>query len=219
MTEGEWLAATDVEPLLRWAVPRGTRRQLRLYLCGGCRAIWHLLHDPASRQAVEVAERRTDGVAGLDEVDPAWKRAERPIFEAERRAGPVHRYVPAMFAQDTLHDFDHFPGPLGPDFSRAAAVDWPGRWLVDCVYGNPFRPPTIAPGWRTPTILAIAEGVYADRAFDRLPVLAGALDDAGCDAPDLLAHLRGPGPHARGCWALDRLLDMADEPPLTAPPG
>jgi hypothetical protein len=52
----------------------------------------------------------------------------------------------------------------------------------------------------------LAEGIYEDRACDGLPVLADALEEAGCDQADLLAHLRGPGPHARGCWAVDLLL-------------
>lgn len=73
------------------------------------------------------------------------------------------------------------------------------------VYG-PVARPRFLPGWQTSTALAIAAGVYADRAFDRLPVLADALEDAGCDSPELLAHLRGPGPHVRGCWALDLVL-------------
>jgi hypothetical protein len=92
-------------------------------------------------------------------------------------------------------------------------VDWPGRWLLDCVYGNPLRPLTVPAGWRTPTVLALADGIYAGRAFDRLPVLADAIEDAGCDHAGLLAHCRDGGPHARGCWALDRLLDKPDEPP------
>jgi hypothetical protein len=52
----------------------------------------------------------------------------------------------------------------------------------------------------------LAQAIYEDRAFDRLPVLADALEDAGCTNSDLLGHLRGPGPHARGCWVLDLLL-------------
>jgi hypothetical protein len=52
----------------------------------------------------------------------------------------------------------------------------------------------------------LAQGIYEERAFDDLPVLADALEEAGCDQPDLLAHLRGPGPHVRGCWAVDLLL-------------
>jgi hypothetical protein len=78
--------------------------------------------------------------------------------------------------------------------------------LLRCVFGNPFRPLAFDPAWRTPTAVALAEATYAARDFAGLPVLADALEDAGCDAAELLAHLRGPGPHARGCWALDAVL-------------
>ncbi len=88
--------------------------------------------------------------------------------------------------------------------SAAVATDYIS--LLQCAVGNPYRPVAFAPAWRTPTVLALAEGVYADRAFDRLPVLADALADAGCDGVPLLAHLRSPGPHARGCWPVDLVL-------------
>lgn len=79
--------------------------------------------------------------------------------------------------------------------------------LVRCIFGNPFRPVTFAPEWRTSTVLALAQGIYDDRAFDRLPILADALQDAGCDSDDLLAHCRDERtPHARGCWAVDAVL-------------
>jgi len=78
--------------------------------------------------------------------------------------------------------------------------------LLRDIFGNPFRPVSFDPNWRTSTVVALAEGVYADRAFDRLPILADALEDAGCDHPDILAHCRGLGPHARGCWAVDLIL-------------
>jgi hypothetical protein len=54
--------------------------------------------------------------------------------------------------------------------------------------------------------VALARGIYAERAFDRLPILADALQDAGCDNADVLAHCRGRGPHVLGCWVVDRLL-------------
>jgi hypothetical protein len=82
--------------------------------------------------------------------------------------------------------------------------------LLRDIFGNPFRPtPGIDPGWLTRggnAVAAVARTVYEGRAFDRLPVLADALEDAGCADPDLLGHLRGPGPHVRGCWALDLVL-------------
>jgi hypothetical protein len=65
---------------------------------------------------------------------------------------------------------------------------------------------TLDPSWRTSTVVALAEGIYADRAFDRLPILADALQDAGCGNEDMLAHCRSDGPHARGCWVVDLIL-------------
>ena len=56
------------------------------------------------------------------------------------------------------------------------------------------------------TVRRLAQTIYAERAFDRLPILADALEDAGCDNADILAHCRGPGPHVRGCWVVDLLL-------------
>jgi hypothetical protein len=52
-------------------------------------------------------------------------------------------------------------------------------------------------------VVRLAQGIYEDRAFDRLPVLADALEEAGCDNAEILSHCRGPGPHVRGCWAVD----------------
>jgi hypothetical protein len=71
---------------------------------------------------------------------------------------------------------------------------------------RPARQPTPAwLSWNNGTVPHLARFAYDDRAFDRLPVLADALEGAGCDDADLLGHLRGPGPHCRGCWAVDVL--------------
>ncbi|VTT98064.1 Uncharacterized protein OS=Sorangium cellulosum (strain So ce56) GN=sce5710 PE=4 SV=1 [Gemmataceae bacterium] len=69
-----------------------------------------------------------------------------------------------------------------------------------------FRDVLIAPEWRTSDVTALARGVYVEKAFDRLPILADALQDAGCDSDEILTHLRSDGPHVRGCWALDLIL-------------
>jgi hypothetical protein len=78
--------------------------------------------------------------------------------------------------------------------------------LLRCVFGNPFREPAFNKKWRTETVTALASGIYEERAFDRLPILADALEEAGCDDPAMLSHLRVPGPHCRGCWVLDLAL-------------
>jgi hypothetical protein len=80
------------------------------------------------------------------------------------------------------------------------------RPLALDVFGNPFRPVALDPSWLTSTVVQLAQGIYADRAFDRLPILADALQDAGCEHPDVLAHCRSDGPHVRGCWVADLLL-------------
>jgi hypothetical protein len=61
--------------------------------------------------------------------------------------------------------------------------------------------------WRTVDTLALARGIYEERAFDRLPLLADALMDAGCNDEQILAHCHGEGPHVRGCWVVDLVLN------------
>jgi hypothetical protein len=78
--------------------------------------------------------------------------------------------------------------------------------LLRCVAGNPFRPVHAGSGWRTAPVVGIAEAAYAGRAFDRLPIMADALEDAGCADADILTHCRAHPEHARGCWVVDLLL-------------
>jgi hypothetical protein len=69
-----------------------------------------------------------------------------------------------------------------------------------------LRPITISAPPLTPTLKALAQRIYNDRAFDHLPLLADELEKAACDNADILSHLRGPVPHVRGCWVVDLLL-------------
>jgi hypothetical protein len=93
--------------------------------------------------------------------------------------------------------------------------------LIRDIFGNPFRPVAVAPEWLSPTAVALARGIYDEKAFDRLPILADALQDAGCEDERLLGHCRTNGrgdggepaggsprsmPHVRGCWAVDLVL-------------
>lgn len=74
-----------------------------------------------------------------------------------------------------------------------------------------FPPATVAfdPGWRTDAVVGLAGGMYAGRDFGPMPVLADALEDAGCADDAILAHCRGGGPHVRGCWVIDLALGKA----------
>ena len=78
--------------------------------------------------------------------------------------------------------------------------------LLRDMIGNPFRPIAFNPVWLTPNVIELAQAIYDDRAFDRMPELADALHEAGCACDEILSHCRRPGPHVRGCWVVDLIL-------------
>jgi hypothetical protein len=88
-------------------------------------------------------------------------------------------------------------------------VPIPQAALLRDIFANPFRPVALDPGylaWSGGSIPKLAQSIYEDRAFDRLPILADALLDAGCDDEELMGHCRSDGPHVRGCWGIDLIL-------------
>jgi hypothetical protein len=105
-------------------------------------------------------------------------------------------------------------------WNNIADESWPGHFkafvtakaLDDLrdIAGNPFRPVTVRPEWRTwgdGVIVQMAQRIYDERAFERLPILGDALEDAGCTDTDILNHCREAREHVRGCWVVDCLLD------------
>ena len=74
------------------------------------------------------------------------------------------------------------------------------------IFGNPFRSVPFAAEWRTSTAVALAHGIYEERAFDRHPLLMDALMDAGCADEEVLEHCRVTTGHHRGCWVVDSVL-------------
>jgi hypothetical protein len=78
--------------------------------------------------------------------------------------------------------------------------------LARDIFGNPFRPFELDPLWQTTVVLTLARSIYETRDFLRLPNLAAALAEAGCDNQEIINHCREPRPHVLGCWVLDSLL-------------
>jgi hypothetical protein len=78
--------------------------------------------------------------------------------------------------------------------------------LLRDIVGNPFQPVALTPAWLTLEVVALGRSIYEDRSFARMPELADALERAGCTDANILEHCRAPGPHVRGCWAVDILL-------------
>ncbi len=229
MTEADWFASNDPFPMLRPCrrIIREHPRKGWLFAVACCCRIWHLLSDQRSRVAVEVAAQYADGLASRDQLREAEEAAEVAHDDAFRAKGKVG--ASAEWAAQFAASFDAwFAASRASNFAYVAAGDGlqPGpehtaqAHLLRCVFGPlPFRPVAVARSWLAwngGTVVKIAQGIYEERQMPgghldrtRLAVLADALEEAGCDQPDLLDHLRGPGFHVRGCHLIDLLLNKA----------
>jgi hypothetical protein len=228
MTESEWNACTEPQKMLAFLRDsRASERRLRLFAVGCCRRVWHLLGEERLRRAVEVAERDADGLAGRDDVVQAVRTA-RQVYQDWGEAGRAAYYA-AWHSRGTVAErlgrvvwyatwaVAHQGTGAGYGDARgkeSAAVSV----LARCIFGPlSFRPVPIDAAWLTwngGTVRRLAEVAYKERELPagtldagRLGVVADALEEAGCTNAEILSHLRGPGPHVRGCWALDLLLD------------
>jgi hypothetical protein len=233
MTEGEWLACTDPQMMLEHLRAEASDRKHRLFACACCRRIWELLQGEG-RRAVAAAEGHADGLVAADERGEAGTAARRPVddfYEAANLGGHGVVLTGGLAAAEAAGACCTAPAALSCErAARLAALAFghpaegilplgsPAGGVAQCrllrdLSGNPFRPVTVSPSWQTPPVVALAHAAYDQRempagALDtaRLAVLADALEEAGCTNADILHHLRGPGPHVRGCWAVDLLL-------------
>jgi hypothetical protein len=212
MTEAEWQTGTDPTPMLEFLRDKASDRKLRLFACAYCRAVRGCQH-MLPGTAIAVAERYADGLASDEDLASERRGAPFSNEYSEWVVGPS-AYDGAWQAVDWLTSardlmnidpdaFRHFPIPLDDVIKRSVLS------LRDIFGSLPFRPMNIAPdvlSWNDGTVGRIAASIYEERAFDRLPILADALLDAGCGDEELLAHLRSAGPHVRGCWGVDLTL-------------
>ncbi len=227
VTPDEWFAARDAVRMFQW-LETADGRKLRLFAVAACRETWDRLSEPA-RGMVLVAERWADGDASRRELDRTRRRLEpemtrtlsgtlRPLDAA---AGTTATPRKTALQHNLIYNLTvgSFGFIVGPDASRDRFVGRLAGLLHD-LFDNLFltvatpptlfedgRPPLVFhPEWRTYNALGVARAIYAERAFDRMPILADALEDAGCDSPEVLEHCRGGGPHVRGCWVVDQVL-------------
>jgi hypothetical protein len=213
--EAEWLACNDLKTMVAFLQGDASDRKLRLFDYACCREVWHLLTDERSRNAVVVAEHFADGQATREQLKATWvaaTTAAKAAMAVRQTEGGVtvateKRARAAREAAWVLKQTAGIEVREGAAISRMA---WREQAkLFHDVFRNPFRPVTVDPLLLlrdNATILDLAQAIYASRAFDRQPLLADALEDSGCADADLLGHLRGPGVHIRGCWAVDLLL-------------
>lgn len=221
MTEDEWLMSDNHMLMTFFVGEQMSLRKLRLADVAVCRRVEGHLVDERSRHALEVSERYADGLASDAALNDARSQANAAYQtllpdETERRSELLAALSVVCAAGDEwamrmevdMIDIVLFaprpPQESIPPEARAASIT--DAELARDVFGNPFRPVAFDPNWRTETVVSLASAIYADRAFDRMPILADALEEVGCDNTDILSHCRGPGPHARGCWVVDGVL-------------
>jgi hypothetical protein len=223
MTEEEWLESPKRKDVREYLSMTSSERKLRLLLCG-----WYRLRgevdDPGVQAALSVSERFADGLATAEELNDAWYTANQlldilvlkadtsGLDDKELRGFDDYCAVMRLAVYAAAHDVRAVSLEVIRDYGDPLIARlWNPEELalIRCVFGNPFRPPSQDASWATGNgggAIQLAQAIYDERAFDRMPILADALEDAGCTNQDILAHCRGGAEHVRGCWVVDLLL-------------
>jgi hypothetical protein len=227
VTEADWLAITDVECLLSEVRKSSLMRKHFLFGAACSRLVWGWLCDtgrelvcrvegvngPLSRAEVDdwslvAAGQEILAYAGAwtAHIHLRWFAAQTVVctvvgeYRLAMGSAALALQMERAFPED--RDIDTVPElELAPD-ARVPLIP-----LLRCVYGNPYRSLIVCqPDWRTSVVSELIRRIDSDREAQLYPILADALQDAGCDHPHVLAHCRGGGPHVRGCWVVDLLL-------------
>ncbi|VTR98176.1 hypothetical protein [Tuwongella immobilis] len=236
MTPTIWEVNTDPGWMLSFLRNRCSARKLRQFACACCRENWSELSDPTSRAAVEAAERFIDDQILSEELELAWRHAARIAFQYDdERADPAMAAAYAAYSHFSPHirgisniwisaseegifewtracmtlfiERPHSPRPIG---SYHAQQEMRRRTYADLlreVIGNPFRTMKFASDWSHDSVAQLAQAYHHQPDASIPPILADALMERGCDDAELLDHLRSPGPHVKGCWAMDWILE------------
>ena len=223
MAKVEWSESANPTKMLNWLRDnfKLSDRKQRLLSCACCRQVWSQL-PKGSRWAVDVAEGYADELEDVPTLE-----------EARRKAGAAHRaigvYNNASSVTDAVWMLTRRHVSAGvqsvPDLvllvTHFSLYDSPGgekgvrrkqgiqrmvaRTIIEIV-GHAPHPPALDPSWRTPSVVNLADAIYLSKDFDGMLILGDALEEAGCTSDEVLQHCRGAGPHYRGCWLLDWIL-------------
>jgi hypothetical protein len=221
MYEAFWLHGTDAREMLVEEVQL-SERQCRLFAVASCRRVWETLTEASSQRAVEAAERFAGAKIGREELREKGTAAYADFFARGHRdlfalaastachwpLAPHIREFCALLHRAVESELAALP-ELEQYFSPLWGVSLHFAELLREVAGNPFQPVKTEPAWRRwqgGTVVRLAEVIDARSRFGDLPVLADALEEAGCTEPTLLEHLRATRHHCRGCWVLDLVL-------------
>ncbi|AMV24735.1 hypothetical protein VT84_10090 [Gemmata sp. SH-PL17] len=233
MTEKQWLKCAEPELMSELLKAKLSERKSRLLACAICRDMGKKIKDERYWKMIDTGELWADEGNQPPEAEEVWETGFN-LYDEAQAAGDFNTHIAALYTTccvepDPLHLFFQPPKPEQQGWRRVLKIssEIVDRVLGDgtegqvqvqkerrtwCCYarevlGNPFRPITFSPSWRTSTAVALAAQMYESRDFSAMPILADALQDAGCENTDILNHCRGPGSHVRGCWVVDLVLE------------
>jgi hypothetical protein len=233
MPKNAWLTCSDPREMPR---PTSIRKE-RLLAVAYCRCCEALMRAPEHRAALDVAERFADGHATEAELTECGQRLYHlpNPFSGDNSESEIRRWALASAVHAVLDPFTVHTDNIFWHLDRSVLPDGFWKPLADLcrdVCGEPHEP--INPPWlfaesaasarwlpqlarwrfdercRTETAIALARQMYDSREFGAMPILADALQDAGCDNPAILDHCRDANqPHVRGCWVCDLVLGFS----------
>lgn len=231
MTEDEWLTATDPLPMVDFLRDQTGSRKLRLVGCACASRVVPAVQDDRLAALVGAAERAADGVDVTADVEQTlaalraeletWPQPNTLVFggieHAALRQPSSNLFSTGLIwfaaarawemVTEQAPELDDMGTPADPAWHEAQVAEHASQAsLLRDIFGNPFRAVAFDPTWRTEAAVALARNIYDIRQFDAAPVLADALEDAGCDDARVMGHLRGGGQHVRGCWVVDGVL-------------
>jgi hypothetical protein len=226
MTEAQWRNCISPEAILNFLTDKASERKLRLYAIGCCRRIWRWLTDDRSRHAVETAQRFIDNRATEAELSAAgqmaavvarvWGDVGSPIAHSTHALGgaawAATRFPAWHAAWDAAWDARMVARDFVPGADWESERAWQAELLLDLFF-HPHHPPRIDPAWllqQDGAVHKLARVIYEEGRFGDLPILADALEEAGCTSAELLEHCRARGrTHYRGCWVVDAVLGFS----------
>jgi hypothetical protein len=224
MTEQEWFTTTNPRAMLEFIRGKGSDRKRRLFAVACCRLVWHLLTDHGHR-LVEAVEKYADRGARPRDLVALFKsdspqQAALPTVPGSNQAAQAVLHLGWQWRWRTMLTWNQ-DQRMVDQVARSAAeslaksVPWQearqreGELLHELFGPLPFRPISLNSAWLTwhgGLLVSMARQMYDSRDFRDLPVLADALEEAGCQDQDILGHCRSGGEHVRGCWVVDLCL-------------
>ena len=208
MTEEEWLRCEEPEALLSVLFPDASVRKARLLIVGCCRRLASFLKPdmhPVRDDLLAMMECCADDPLPDNWSDAIWGDWEL-VQKYDRVDGCDEVFECYLMVINTGLAGGLMTAAYAAEENGAKSEGGKQAALLREIFGNPFRPIAPDPAWLTSNVVELARAIYDERAFDRLPILADALMDEGCDSEAILSHCRSPGPHVRGCWVVDLLL-------------